>query len=227
MIFTDLHLHSCLSPCGDDEMSPFDLVGMAKLNGLGLIALTDHNSAKNTPAAAAAAEEYGIGFIPGLEVNTSEDIHCIALFPDTKSALAFGEVIYDALPDIRNDPDIFGHQLIVHPDSTTQEETKLLITGCGISILELPSLTERFGGLCWPAHVDRESNGLFAVLGMWPEDLHVRAAEIRSVRPDGIPDRMHLIQASDAHRFADMPTVGYPLPLDSPDFKGLKQYILR
>jgi predicted metal-dependent phosphoesterase TrpH len=85
MIRTDLHIHSCLSPCADDEMTPFDLVGLSKLNGLELIALTDHNSTKNCPAAALAAREYGIGFIPGAEVNTAEDIHCICLFPSWRA----------------------------------------------------------------------------------------------------------------------------------------------
>ena len=226
MIYTDLHMHSCLSPCGDDAMTPADLVGMATLNGLQLIALTDHNSARNCPAAQAAAREYGIGFIPGMEVNTAEDVHCVCLFPGLEPALAFDRYIHDRLPPVKNKPEIFGCQTIVHPDGTEDTEELLLITACGVSIMELPSLVAEYGGLCWPAHVDRDSNGLFAMLGIWPEELDVRAAEIRFEKPDGVPEGLKIIRASDAHRFEAMPEGGFPLPLESADFEGLRKYIM-
>lgn len=225
MIAADLHMHSCLSPCGDDEMQPADLVGMAKLNGLDLMALTDHNSAKNCPAAAAAAAEYDIGFIPGLEINTSEDIHCVCLFPDLERALQFDSVVHDSLPEIFNKPEIFGDQTIVYPDGTTGTEKKLLIAACGISITELHDLVKKYSGIFWPAHVDRDSNGLFAVLGTWPEDLEADAVEIRSKLPEGVPKNLKVIQSSDAHRFESMPDGGFPLPLESADFEGLKKYL--
>jgi predicted metal-dependent phosphoesterase TrpH len=102
MIRADLHIHSCLSPCGDDTMTPFDLVGMSLLNGLDLIALTDHNTAKNCPAAMAAAREYGIGFIPGMEVTTAEDVHCVCLFPTLESAMDFDSMLEKRIPPITN-----------------------------------------------------------------------------------------------------------------------------
>jgi len=40
-LYYDLHLHSCLSPCGDDESTPGNIVGMAVVKGLQVIALTD------------------------------------------------------------------------------------------------------------------------------------------------------------------------------------------
>ena len=216
MIRADLHVHSCLSPCGDPEMNPFDLVGIAKLNGLDLLALTDHNSVRNCPAAAAAAEAYGLSFLPGCEVNTSEDIHCVCLFPDLASAMAFGDVL---------ETDIFGHQTVFHADGTTEEYPHLLINACDISILDLPALVRSHGGVCYPAHIDRESNGLLAILGSWPVDLDVTAAEIREILPPGIPAHLNIVQGSDAHRLADMPAEGFLLPLASPDFSGLRQYL--
>ncbi|MGE4483752.1 MAG: PHP domain-containing protein [Oscillospiraceae bacterium] len=225
MISTDLHMHSCLSPCGDDEMTPFDLVGMAKLCGMDLIALTDHNSVKNCPAAAAAAEEYGIGFIPGAEVTTAEDIHCVCLFPGLDSAMSFDSRLYESIPYIPNRREIFGNQIIMHPDGKTDEEAKLLITGCGFSIIDLPQIVGEYGGICYPAHVDRDANGLFAVLGSWPEELKVKAAEIRHKIPDGLPQGLKIIKASDAHRMSDIPEGGFPLPLESPDFCSLAKYI--
>ncbi len=225
MTAADLHIHSCLSPCGDDDMTPFDLVGMAKLNGLDLIALTDHNSAKNCPSAAVAALEYEIGFIPGMEVTTMEDIHCVCLFPDVETALAFDRYLDPLRPGIRNRPDVFGKQLLMHPDGTVSEEPDLLITALGLSIMDLPAAVKEFGGLFWPAHVDRDANGLFAILGSWPKELHADAAEIRFRDPGGIPRRLKIVRGSDAHRLRDMPEGGFPLPLETPDFKGLRRYL--
>lgn len=225
MIKTDLHIHSCLSPCGSEEMDPFDLVGMAKVSGIDLIALTDHNSARNCPAAARAAESYGIGFIPGIEVNTSEDIHCVCLFPDLKQAMSFDAMLYEHIPMIANRPKIFGEQVIIQPDGSRETEPKLLLTGCDISIMDLPQVVAEYGGLCWPAHVDRDANGLFAMLGTWPEELDVPAAEIRYEKPKGLPEGLKLIQASDAHDLATLAGGGFPLPLDRADFAGLKKYV--
>jgi len=225
MISADLHMHSCLSPCGDDKMTPFDLVGMAKLNGLDLIALTDHNTAKNCPAAAEAAREYEIGFIPGIEVTSSEEIHCVCLFPDVATALDFDAFLEAHHPPVPNRRNIFGNQIIMHPDGSTDEYPNLLITASEFSILQLPAIVRNYGGICYPAHVDRESNGLLAILGSWPEELDVTAAEIRFEIPSGLPDGLHILRASDAHRLEEMPEGGFPIHIDTPDFITLKKYI--
>ena len=222
---TDLHLHSCLSPCADDDMLPEDLVGLSLLNGLELIALTDHNSVRNCPAAAAAAEAYGIGFIPGCEVTTAEDVHCVCLFPSLAAAMDFGCALEERLAPVRNRPEIFGNQIICHPDGRRESYETLLLPACSVSILELPEFIRPFGGLCYPAHVDRESGGLLAMLGLWPEELRVPAAEIRSVLPSGVPDGLKTIMASDSHRLMDLPQDGFPLPLQTPDFAGLARYL--
>jgi hypothetical protein len=225
MIAADLHIHSCLSPCADDDMTPFDLVGLAKLNGLDLIALTDHNTAGNCPAAALAAREYGVGFIPGAEVTTREDIHCVCVFPTVETALQFDAFLSPYRPGIKNRPDIFGRQLLMRPDGSVAEEQDLLILALDISIQDLSDAVGRFGGLFWPAHVDRDSNGLFAMLGTWPKDLRADAAEIRFQDPGGIPRSLRIIRSSDAHRLCDMPEGGFPLPLETADFEGLMKYL--
>lgn len=209
-------------------MDPHDLVGMARICGLELIALTDHNTAKNCPAAAQAAARYGVGFIPGIEVNTSEDIHCVCYFPTLEAAMDFDAMLYDHIPFIPNRANIFGEQKIILPDGDVKIEQKLLLTGCDISIMDLPAIVSRYGGLCWPAHVDRDANGLFAMLGTWPEDLEVSAAEIHASLPSGVPEHLKIIQASDAHDFETLSeTGGFELPLESADFAGLKKYILK
>ena len=225
MIRADLHIHSCLSPCGDDTMTPFDLVGMSLLNGLDLIALTDHNTAKNCPAAMAAAREYGIGFIPGMEVTTAEDVHCVCLFPTLESALDFDSMLEKRIPPIKNKTEIFGNQIIMSPNGDEKQFDTLLITATDISIMELPALVREYGGICYPAHVDRESNGLLAVLGLWPEDLDVTAAEVRFKVPDVVPKTLKILQASDAHRLESLPEGGFPIDAEEPTFEGIKAYI--
>ena len=223
---TDLHIHSCLSPCGSEYMDPQDLVGMARICGLELIALTDHNSAKNCPAAADAAARYGVGFIPGIEVTTSEDIHCVCYFPDLESAMAFDAMLYEHIPFIPNRADIFGEQKMIHRNGAPEIERKLLLTGCNISIMDLPQTVAEYGGLCWPAHVDRDANGLFSVLGTWPEELNVPAAEIREFCPEGLPEGLKIVQASDSHDLESLSEAGgFEIPLDTADFAGLYKYI--
>ena len=224
-IQTDLHVHSCLSPCGSMDMDPYDIMGMARISGIQLIALTDHNSAKNCPTAAEAARWYGIGFIPGIEVNTSENIHCVCLFPNVESAMEFDAMLYEHLPAIPNKAGVFGEQRIMTTNGLFEYEYKLLLTASNISIIDLPGLVKQYGGLCWPAHVDREANGLFSVLGTWPEELKADGVEIQERLPEGVPASLKVIQASDAHDMATLTRGGYTMDLESADFAGVYQYI--
>ena len=225
MIRADLHIHSCLSPCGDDTMTPFDLVGMSLLNGLDLIALTDHNTAKNCPAAMAAAKEYGMNFIPGMEVTTAEDVHVVCLFATLESAMDFDSMLEKHIPPIKNRTEIFGNQIIMLPDGREKQFDSLLITATDISIMDLPELVRSYDGICYPAHVDRDANGLLAVLGLWPEDLDVTAAEVRFKVPDEVPKNLKILQASDAHRLEALPEGGFPLDAPEASFAGIREYI--
>ena len=225
MIRTDLHLHTCLSPCADDEMDPVDVVRMAKLIGIDLVAITDHNSSKNCPVAEIAAKECGIGFIPGAEITTAEEIHCVCLFPTVALALSFNESLDHLRRRVKNRPEIFGHQRIIHPDGTMEEELYLLYSAANVTILELPGVVRSFGGLFWPAHVDRGSNSLLTVLGSWPKELQADAAEVKYSGSGGIPVNIKRVNGSDAHRFYDMRENGFPLPLETATFSGLAKYL--
>ena len=112
-LFYDLHIHSCLSPCGDDDMTPANIAGMAAVKGLDVIALTDHNSCRNCPAAMYHGIQYGVTVIPGMELTTQEEVHVICLFPDLENALAFDDLVYEKLMPVRNREDIFGKQQII------------------------------------------------------------------------------------------------------------------
>ena len=104
--YYDLHVHSCLSPCGDEEMTPGNIVGMAQILGLSILAVADHNTARQLPAVDALCREAGILFVPGIEISAAEEAHILCLFPDLPSALAMGEEAYAALPPVKNRPDI-------------------------------------------------------------------------------------------------------------------------
>ncbi len=209
--YYDLHIHSCLSPCGDDDSTPGNIAGMATLCGLNIVALTDHNSVKNCPAFFKAAKQFGIIPIAGMELTTSEDVHVVCLFEELSDALAFGEYV-DARRDlIENRPKIFGRQQILsEDDEVIGEEKYLLINATDISIEEVSGIVASFGGVSYPAHIDREANGMIAVLGDIPPDSDFYFYELHS--PDKISEfsqrynipKDRFIISSDAHYLTDM-----------------------
>jgi len=152
-------------------MTVNNIVNMAVLKGLDLIALTDHNSSKNCPAFLEAAKAAGIRALPGMEINTMEEVHAVCLFKDLEHAMAFDEYVYSTIPPVKNKPDIFGQQLICSAeDEIVGEVEKLLITASGISFSELPYLMKQYEGVWFPSHIDRSSYSMLANFGMVPED---------------------------------------------------------
>lgn len=168
--YYDLHVHSCLSPCGDDDSTPANIAGMATLNGLQIVALTDHNTTGNCPAFFKAAKSYGIVPIAGMELTTAEDIHVICLFPTLQSATDFDAAVAEKRIRIRNKPEIFGNQHIMDEDDRIiGEEPDLLINATALSLEDAFDLAYAYGGVCYPAHIDRTSNGMVSVLGAFPD----------------------------------------------------------
>ncbi|MBC2870859.1 PHP domain-containing protein [Bittarella massiliensis (ex Durand et al. 2017)] len=218
----DLHLHSCLSPCGDNEMTPATLVGMAKALGLDFIALTDHNSSLNCPAALEAGRFYQIPVLPGMELCTAEEVHVVCLFPTLEAALAFGEEVYAALPPIQNDPAIFGDQLVMDTeDQVVGRVDKLLINACSIPLSQVPQRVAAGGGVCWPAHLDKGANSLVSNLGIMSGDMGFSIGEFARIERAGqmiadglVPADIKAITNSDAHYLKDIkdPPQGEYLP---------------
>ena len=140
--YYDLHIHSCLSPCGDDDMTPYNIVNMAKLNGLDVIAITDHNSSRNAPAVLKAADEIGLVAIAGMGLTTREDVHILTLFPNVENALEFNDFVDSKRMRIENRTEIYGSQLIMNDrDEIIGEEKDLLITATDIGVYEAASYT--------------------------------------------------------------------------------------
>lgn len=165
----DLHIHSCLSPCGDDDMTPNNIVNMALLAGLDMIALTDHNSCKNCPTFLRVAQGAGLMAVAGMELCTAEECHVVCLFPLLESAMAFDQFVEGTLMPVKNRPDIFGEQLIMdEQDTVTARYPTLLTTASSISIDGVVPLVRRYGGAAFPAHIDRPSYSVTAALGTVP-----------------------------------------------------------
>lgn len=204
--YYDFHVHSCLSPCGDADNTPNNLAGMAFLNGVSIMALTDHNSSRNCPAFFAAARRYGIVPIAGMELTTSEDIHAVCLFETLEDALAFNDEVDTRRIRIKNREDIFGEQLILdEEDNVIAHEEDLLINATTISLDEAPQLAASYGGICYPAHIDRPANGAIEILGDFPHYVGFRLAELHDrsnkeayVSTYGL-EGMRLLFSSDAH----------------------------
>ncbi len=199
--YYDFHIHSCLSPCADMDMTPHSIVGMSYINGLNAIAVADHNTARNIRAVTLAAEEFGITVVPGIEAETAENIHLLCLFPTIEAAETMGQMLEDNLPPIKNRPDIFGEQVIMNEvDEKTGEIEKLLINATMLGIEEVKREVEALGGVCIAAHIDREKNGIVSILGCVPDELGFSTLEV-SGEADILfeDDPYKYITDSDAH----------------------------
>jgi len=208
----DLHIHSALSPCADNDMTPNNIVNMAIVKGLDIIALTDHNSGANLEAVSKCANNNGLLFIPGMEVETSEEVHLVCLMPDLKNARVLQNIVYESLPDILNRKDIFGEQLILDEnDQLITEERRMLITATSLSVNDVFRTVKQLEGVVIPAHVNRPSYSMISNLGSIPDDLEIRYLEIsqdcdkynfRADKPE--LDCFRLIKSSDAHHLGDI-----------------------
>lgn len=212
----DLHVHSCLSPCGDDDMTPNNIAGMAHLNGLDLVALTDHNACGNCPAFFQACEQYGIVAVAGMELTTAEDIHLVCLFETLEEAMAFDTLLKPYRMQIPNKVGIFGHQLVLDAeDRPIREEPHYLPIATTLGLEDAAELVRAHGGACHPAHIDREANGLLATLGMFPPTPVFSFAELRDADKAELCGGRQRLICSDAHRLWELKEGGEPILLEA------------
>ncbi|MEA4895735.1 MAG: PHP domain-containing protein [Oscillospiraceae bacterium] len=222
----DLHIHTCLSPCGDALMTPPNIANMAHIKGLDIIAVTDHNSARNARAVMMAAKDLPLTVIPGIEVTTAEEIHVVCLFPDADSAEKAGTEFEKRLPPVQNRPEYFGEQVIMDEEERIAGTFPLLLPNAlDLSIDELPKLVGFYGGLCYPAHIDRASNSIIAVFGGVPDSLKFTALEVFDPqsffsKAENMPyrERYRIISSSDAHRLQDIAERERFIELSEPSF---------
>lgn len=232
----DLHIHSCLSPCGDDDMTPGNIVGMAAIKGLDVIAVTDHNSCKNCPAVMKLAAQYGILAIPGMELTTAEEVHAVCLFPELSAALDFDRFVYEKLIKFPNREDIFGKQQIMNEeDICIGTEPNLLINSTSLSFDELWDIVAgQYGGIMIPAHIDKNANSLLSNLGFVPPESQFRTVELHDMeklsklqKSNPYLTQCRTICNSDAHYLEHIHEAEYTMAVKERSAAGVIAYLRR
>ncbi|MTI48555.1 PHP domain-containing protein [Sporosalibacterium faouarense] len=207
----DMHIHSVLSPCGDKDMTPNNIVNMSLIKGLDVISVTDHNTMGNLKSVWEIGKEKGILVVPGIEVTTREEVHVLCYFSDLNNGLQFSKIIYDSLPMIKNKPKVFGEQRILDiNDNYVGELDKLLLNSTPFSIKDIYKLSKEYNGIIVPAHVDKSTFSILSTLGFIPEDINISALELskkydtnkKNYRVDF--DKYTIVRNSDAHYLKDI-----------------------
>jgi hypothetical protein len=216
-------------------MSPANIAGMVYVNGLRIAALTDHNTCGNCAAFMRACEAYGVIAVPGMELHTAEEVHMICLFPGLDAALAFDRQVDARRIRVKNRPEIFGDQLLMDSaDAVLGTESDLLTIATALSIEEAYELVLMYGGAAYPAHIDREANGILAMLGAMPERPDFPAVEF--TRPDGLQacirqyglESKRIIRSSDAHHLHQVQEAEHSIRLDAAgDAQRVREALIR
>ncbi len=212
----DLHIHTCLSPCGDLDMHPQRIVAAALESGLDIIAITDHNASENVRHVQAAASGTALTVIAGMEVCSREEVHVVALLPDMEALARLQQAVYDSLAG-ENDEDAFGCQPEVNQRGEVEGfNPHLLIGATAITLPQLVALVHDLGGLAFAAHVDRPSFSVISQLGFVPEDAAFDALEISAA--GAVPEGFPLIRSSDAHFVGEIGCCWTAMRLAAPTF---------
>ena len=226
-VYYDLHIHSCLSPCGDEDMTPNNIVNMSILKGLDVIAVTDHNTCGNVRSVLEVAGD-NILVIPGMEVTTSEEVHVLCYFPTIEQAEAMEKVLKENRMPIKNKAEIFGHQLYMDAeDKVVGEEEYLLVAATMLSIDEVVKKAAEIGGIAVPAHIDKPSYSLISNLGFMPEDLNVTAVEISPANRKEWEEKYSdyaIITDSDAHFLGDISEPVYSMDIKN---KNIDEFLAK
>lgn len=227
----DLHIHTCLSPCGDLTMSPSRIVKRARAMKLDIVGICDHNSAENVQATINVSLEENITVFAGMEVTTREEVHILALFDEIRAVLNLQREVYEHLPSGENNETLFGPQIIANDlDEVEGYNRRLLIAATSLTLKELVTEIHNLGGLAIASHVDRETYGIIGQLGFIPDDLKLDALEIspRISRSDAytrLPEitRFPLVAASDAHHLENIGKVTTSFLLEEPTIDEIKK----
>jgi 3',5'-nucleoside bisphosphate phosphatase len=226
----DLHIHTVLSPCGDLDMSPVNIISEASRKGIDIIGITDHNTTRHCKLISRLAAEKGIFVMTGAEVTTKEEVHCLAFFENFDTLDFFQGYLDENLPDILNDPAIFGHQVQVDENEIIiYEEKKMLLNAIQKSIKEVEETVHSLDGIFIPAHIDRMKNSIYSQLGFLPENLNADALEVSIATTPEKFSALHseiryftLTRSSDAHFPSNIGTAITNYYINEPSFSEIK-----
>ena len=230
-IRADLHIHTLLSPCGDLEMSPANIVRMAKDKQIDMIAITDHNSTKHCKLTRQIGLREGISVLSGVEVTTKEEVHCLAYFENDSGLDAFQEFIEAKILRLPNRPDIFGHQVVLDEEENIIEEVEYMLGSSLIaSIEEVQEEVKKLGGIFIPAHIDRPRNSIMSQLAFFPvhldcDAIEVSFAAIQKEYMDSHPElsSFPVIRNSDAHYIENIGRKSTSFKMEEATFTELKK----
>lgn len=233
LIRADLHIHTVLSPCGDLEMSPANILQTAVKKGLQLIGITDHNSTRQAELIREYSKKYPVFVLAGAEVTTKEEVHCLTFFPGREQLTAFQAYLDIHLPSIPNNPEKIGDQVVANlQDQIIYEEKKLLLSALDQSIEEIETKVRQLDGIFIPAHINKPRFSILSQLGFIPPALHYDALELSPYSSVKDFIRMHpelrnasFIQSSDAHYLSDIGKVSTFLNMETFSFQNIREAI--
>lgn len=228
---TDLHIHTLLSPCGDLEMSPAQIVSLACKRGLDIIGITDHNSTRQCELVYKLGQKSGLTVIAGCEITSQEEVHCLAFFENFDVLRSFQHFLDEHLVYIPNKPEWFGYQLVLDEDEQIVEQVdQYLGAALDLSIEEIGQKVHQLDGLFIPAHIDRPRNSLYSQLGFMPAQLQVDALQISKLAEENrirqkfnIGDEIRLVKFSDAHYPNDLGLVYTLFRMQEPSFDEIRK----
>jgi PHP family Zn ribbon phosphoesterase len=233
-IKADLHIHSCLSPCGDWDMSPKSIIQKSRQVGLDLIAICDHNTIENAGVAMREGQKQSVQVLPGMEVCSKEEVHILALFQELDPAQNMQSYVYANLPG-ENKPEVFGCQVVANQnDEVLGENPRLLIGATRLGLHDIVKKTHELGGLSLCCHVDRPAYGIMNQLGFIPADLaldgvevsrHVKLADAHKTVA-GI-ENFSCITNSDAHFLEDIGKVWTVFQMAEPTIAEIRKSLLQ
>lgn len=232
---TDLHIHTVLSPCGGLEMSPANIVSLANKRGLDIIGITDHNSTRQCELVWKLAQKTNLTVIPGCEMTSREEVHCLGLFEDFDALRVFQDFLDQHLTFIPHNPTLFGYQVVVDEDENIQEELdNYLGASLDVSIEEVEQKVHELSGVFIPAHIDRPRNSLFSQLGFLPPELKVDALQISKLAEEEtirekykICSDITIVKFSDTHFPADLGKIYTNFEMENPTFSDIKKALAR
>ncbi len=225
----DLHIHSCLSPCAEIDMTPRRIIDAALDKGLHIIAVADHNSAENTGVAVRTGRDEGITVLPAMELTSQEEVHVLAIFNSEQNVAAMQEVVYDTLQSGINDEFGIGYQLVVNElDEILDYNKRLLIGATSLSLSELVKNIHAFGGIAVASHIDRQNFSVISQLGFIPDDVSFDALEISyamdladAAKQFGSYTGIPWVTSSDAHSLGDIGRRCTTFLLNEPTFEEI------
>lgn len=234
-VYYDLHIHSCLSPCADEDMTPNNIVNMAMIKGLDLIAVADHNATHNLPAVMAVAKKRDILVIPAMELQTAEEVHLLCLFKSYEAIRRFQAEVDQRLLGIPNHVKKFGSQVVMNElDEPVAELPQALIFSTQLSFEEALHLVRQLEGIVLPAHINRQANGVLAVLGFIPPEANFTAVEISSDEAgsqflEQYKDRgkYQIIRNSDAHQLMSISEREHYFDIEERSIEAVFDYLMK